>query len=95
MALLVYDISTKDPEGASRLRRVAKTCESYAIRVQDSVFEFLGNRAVWTVFKTELLSKIDPKVDSVRIYFLGKHWKDRLEHYGEDIPPESDGLLIL
>ena len=38
--VVTYDVSTvEEKAGARRLRRVAKTCVSYGIRVQKSVFE--------------------------------------------------------
>ena len=39
LMLITYDISLQDPEGASRLRRVAQYCLDYGVRVQYSVFE--------------------------------------------------------
>ena len=41
MVLITYDVSTIDPEGAKRLRKVAKKCVDYGQRVQNSVFECL------------------------------------------------------
>ena len=37
--LITYDISTVDSAGKSRLRKVAKVCQNYGQRVQNSVFE--------------------------------------------------------
>lgn len=39
--LVTYDADTTTAEGRRRLRRVAKTCESYGLRVQKSVFEIV------------------------------------------------------
>ena len=39
LILVTYDVSTIEPEGVRRLRRVAKICENYGQRVQKSVFE--------------------------------------------------------
>ena len=39
MVVVSYDVSTIDPEGQSRLRRVAKICKDYGQRAQFSVFE--------------------------------------------------------
>ena len=41
MVLLTYDVDVTSTEGRGRLRRVAKLCESYGIRVQNSVFEMM------------------------------------------------------
>ena len=37
--LITYDVSTEDTAGKKRLRRVAKICMNYGVRVQNSVFE--------------------------------------------------------
>ena len=39
LMLITYDISLEDAEGQARLRRVAKLCLDYGVRVQYSVFE--------------------------------------------------------
>jgi CRISPR-associated protein Cas2 len=39
LMLITYDISLADPEGQTRLRRIAKHCLDYGVRVQYSVFE--------------------------------------------------------
>ena len=72
MVLITYDVDHTDPKGASRLRRVAKLCERYGVRVQYSVFEMLLDPAQLTKLKTDLLDLIDPEADSIRIYRLGK-----------------------
>ena len=41
MILITYDINTETPTGAKRLRKVAKACQNYGQRVQNSVFECL------------------------------------------------------
>ncbi|MCL4181676.1 MAG: CRISPR-associated endonuclease Cas2 [Verrucomicrobia bacterium] len=40
--LVTYDVSTIDPAGRRRLRRIAKACLDYGQRVQNSVAN--GNR---------------------------------------------------
>ena len=37
--LVTYDVDTTGKEGQRRLRRVAKACQNYGQRVQNSVFE--------------------------------------------------------
>ena len=41
MILITYDINTETPAGQKRLRKVAKACQNYGQRVQNSVFECL------------------------------------------------------
>ena len=78
MVLVTYDISMEDPEGPARLRRVAKACLDYGVRVQYSVFECEVDAAQWTFFRDELLSLYNEKKDSLRFYKLGKNWKNRI-----------------
>ena len=39
LMLVSYDVNTTTVEGRRRLRRIAKACEDWGIRVQNSVFE--------------------------------------------------------
>ena len=39
MVLITYDVDTISETGAKRLRKVAKVCQDYGHRVQNSVFE--------------------------------------------------------
>lgn len=95
LVLVTYDVSLKDSTGPRRLRRVAKTCQDYGQRVQFSVFECLVDPAQWAVLKDRLLSEIDPEVDSLRFYFLGKNWKRRIEHIGAKTAYDPQGLLLV
>ena len=68
--LVAYDVSTDTAEGRRRLRRVAKVCEAYGQRVQNSVFECVLNPAQLTVLTHNLTVEIDQREDSLRIYRL-------------------------
>ena len=48
LVLITYDVSTLTREGRRRLRRVARACQDYGIRVQLSVFECELDPAQWT-----------------------------------------------
>ncbi len=82
MVLITYDISLADPLGGKRLRRVAKHCLDYGMRVQFSVFECEVDPAQWVVLKNKLLHEYNPETDSLRFYQLGSKWHNRVEHYG-------------
>ena len=45
LLVVTYDVNTADPGGAQRLRQVAKLCERYGARVQNSVFEVMVDAA--------------------------------------------------
>lgn len=93
--LITYDVSTRDTEGRRRLRRVAKACEDWGQRVQNSVFECKLDPAQFTNLKHRLTEVIDPKMDSLRFYLLGKHWGQRVEHVGLDRSSDPDAPLIV
>ena len=54
LMLVTYDVNTTTPAGAKRLRQVAKLCEKYGIRVQNSVFEVLVDGAQLVKLKAKL-----------------------------------------
>lgn len=82
MVLITYDVNTIHEDGAQRLRRVAKACRNYGLRVQNSVFECVLDEAKFVVLRNELSAIIDKEKDSVRFYFLGNKWHNRIEHLG-------------
>ncbi len=96
LMLVSYDVSTVDRAGRARLRKVAKTCTNWGIRVQNSVFECHVDSAQWVRLKAELETICDPKTDSLRYYNLGSRYQGKTEHYGaKPAPnPETDLLSI-
>jgi CRISPR-associated protein Cas2 len=95
MVLVTYDVSTVDSDGRRRLTRVAKTCLDYGQRVQNSVFECSVTPEQWAELRYRLIDKINPQQDSLRFYFLGKHWQQRVEHVGAKAVADLDGPLII
>lgn len=95
MVLVTYDVNTQTKEGRARLRRVAKECENFGQRVQNSVFECEVDPAQWANLKFRLLDIIDQDKDSLRFYFLGKNWRPRIEHQGAKEAYDPDGPLIV
>lgn len=95
--LVTYDVSTvEEKAGARRLRRVAKACTSYGIRVQKSVFEMQLGQKEWVELRARLLAEIDPALDSLRVYFIDQSSKDRIEHYGASQPVNlTEDTLVL
>ncbi len=94
LVLVSYDVSTTDPAGQMRLRRVAKACKNYGQRVQFSVFECIVDPAQWTVLKNRLIKEINPEKDSLRFYYLGSNWRRRVEHVGAKEGVDQEGTLI-
>lgn len=95
LILITYDVNTETAAGKKRLRRVAKCCVNYGVRVQNSVFECIADTAEWRVLKQKLLSEIDANFDSLRFYFLGDPQKAKVEHYGVKSAPQMDKPLLL
>lgn len=93
--LITYDVSTVGPEGQWRLRRVAKICGDWGQRVQHSVFECTLDPAQFAILKKALVDLIDPARDSLRFYYLGSNWKERVEHIGAKPAADLDGPLVV
>jgi len=95
--LITYDVCTRDERaGARRLRRIAKACTSYGIRVQKSVFEMQLGQKEWVELKARLLSEIETDQDSLRVYYIDQSGKDKIEHHGALIPVDViEDVLIL
>ena len=74
---------------------MAKTCQDYGQRVQNSVFECLVDPAQKVVLVEKLLSIIDKTKDRLRIYHLGKDYKAHIESYGRKTSYEAEGELII
>lgn len=94
MVLITYDVCTETMAGKRRLRRVAKKCQDYGLRVQNSVFECVIDPARLKVLQEALVKIIDPKVDSLRFYTLGDEWRTRVEHFGAKASIDVEGTLI-
>ena len=94
MVLVSYDVNTQDRQGQKRLRKIARLCENWGQRVQYSVFECLVEPAQWTALRASLIDNIDQEKDSLRFYFLGANWKNRLEHVGAKAANDPEGPLV-
>jgi CRISPR-associated protein Cas2 len=95
LVVVSYDVSTVDPDGQARLRRVAKICKDHGQRVQFSVFECEVDPARWAFLRQKLIEEIDPEADSLRFYFLGANWKRRIESVGLKKGIDADEPLII
>ena len=82
LILITNDVNTQDKEGRRRLRRVAKQCLNYGVRVQNSVFECIVDNSQYLILKKKLLEEIDDEKDSLRFYNIGNSHKAKVEHIG-------------
>lgn len=95
LILVTYDVNTEDSEGKRRLRRVARACEDFGQRVQNSVFECWVDAAQWAKLRRRLLAEVDGEKDSLRFYFLGEKWHGKVEHHGAKASYDPTGPMIV
>lgn len=95
LVLITYDVNTETSSGKKRLRKVAKQCENYGRRVQNSVFECILDQAQSVMLKQSLSDIIDDNVDSLRFYYLGNKYQTKVEHVGVERGIAVDQPLIL
>lgn len=96
LVLITYDVNVTSKGGQKRLRNIAKTCLDYGLRVQHSVFECEVEPDHFVILKNKLIEIFDPKLDSLRFYFLGKKGRDKVEHVGAKLIPDPlrDALIL-
>ncbi len=96
LVLITYDVCVVSEGGQRRLRRIAKTCLDYGMRVQNSVFECEVTPAQFVLLKNQLITIFDSKQDSLRFYMLGKKGRQRVEHLGAKAvkDPINDALIL-
>ena len=93
--LITYDVNTEDADGKRRLRRIAKQCVNYGQRVQNSVFECHMDTTKCRQVKNILEKIIDKNVDSLRFYYLGDNYKNKVEHIGANPGFDVTDTLIM
>jgi CRISPR-associated protein Cas2 len=95
LILVAYDVNTETPDGRRRLRRVAKVCENYGQRVQNSVFECWVDHSQFIAMRASLIREFDSARDSLRFYLLGENWKGKVEHHGTQPSYDPSGPMII
>lgn len=95
LVLITYDVNTENNAGKTRLRKVAKQCVNYGQRVQNSVFECMLDVGQSKMLKSILLNLIDLEKDSLRFYYLGNNYSNKVEHYGAKKTIEQEGVLMI
>ena len=95
LVLVTYDVNVTEDGGKRRLRRVAKVCQNFGQRVQNSVFEIEVEPAQFVSLKSQLEAIIKPEFDSLRYYMLGSNWQRRVEHVGAKPSVDLGGTLII
>ncbi len=95
LVLITYDVSTEDSAGKKRLRKIAKQCQNYGQRVQNSVFECLLDAAQYRMLKAKLEDIMDKNTDSLRFYQLGNQYETKIEHLGVHNTYDPQDTLII
>ena len=88
--LIIYDICDD-----KRLHNVAKIMESYAVRVQKSVFEMEGPKSIVEEIRKKVNEVI--KNDDFVVYFevCERDWQKRLKYgVGKKVGPQDSDLYI-
>ena len=95
LVLVTYDVVTKTTLGQKRLRKVAKVCENYGMRVQNSVFECIVDATQFKQLQLALQDIIDVEEDSLRFYQLGNNYKSKVIHIGAKETLDVEDTIIL
>jgi CRISPR-associated protein Cas2 len=95
LVLITYDVNTETNAGKTRLRKVAKQCVNHGQRVQNSVFECIMDYTQCRELQNVLEKIIDKEKDSLRFYFLGNNYKNKIIHIGAKKSFDMEGPLIV
>ena len=72
---------------------MAKQCQNYGQRVQNSVFECILDPVRLKNLQASLAKIIDEEKSSIRYYYLGDEWRSRVEHVGAKKSIDLEGPL--
>lgn len=95
LVLITYDVCVSDDSGPYRLRKIAKYCQKFGQRVQNSVFECVVDESKFMDIKNELLKLMDEDKDSIRFYKLGNNYKNKVEQYGIKVSYDMTDVFMV
>lgn len=95
LVVITYDVNTETAAGRKRLRQIAKQCVNYGQRVQNSVFECLLDAAQCRMLQAKLVSIMDEELDSLRFYYLGNQYEQKIQHFGRNASYQPEGVLMV
>lgn len=93
--LVTYDVDTVSEKGQKRLRRVARLCQDYGQRVQNSVFECEVTEAQYATLKERLRTEMDEKLDSIRFYHLNRNRTHSIDTLGRTTSFDVSDAIVL
>lgn len=88
--VLAYDISND-----KRRNKIAKLCESTAVRIQGSVFEAYLSPSELEKLVKKAKNIMQEKEDSLRIYMLCEACRAKIKNYGQGQVTPPPGLTIV
>ena len=91
LVVITYDVNTETAAGRKRLRQSV----NYGQRVQNSVFECLIDAAQCRMLQQKLCTIMDDELDSLRFYYLGNKYENKIEHFGAKRVYEPEGVLMV
>ena len=68
---------------------------NYGQRVQNSVFECSLDAGQARLLKEKLVKIMDPELDSLRFYYLGNNYENKIEHLGRKTGYDPEGVLMV
>jgi CRISPR-associated protein Cas2 len=77
------------------LRLVARQCQNFGQRVQNSVFECLVDPVQLADLRGRLEGIVDHERDSLRYYYLGANWRRRVDHVGAKASYDPEDTLLV
>ena len=95
LVVITYDVNTETAAGRKRLRQIAKQCVNYGQRVQNSVFECLLDAAQCRMLQAKLVSIMDEELDSLRFYYLGNQYEQKIQHFRRNAGYQPEGVLMV
>lgn len=95
LIVVTYDVSTEDEKGRKRLREVAKICQNFGQRVQNSVFECQVSKIELHKLRTNLLRVYKEEEDSLRLYRITEPLESNIEEYGKNKSIDFEKPLIV
>ena len=95
LVVITYDVNTETAAGRKRLRQIARQCVNYGQRVQNSVFECLIDAAQCRMLQQKLCTIMDDELDSLRFYYLGNKYENKIGHFGAKRGYEPEGVLMV
>ena len=94
MTFLQSGVLPQDRRG-TRLYQIARQCVNFGQRVQASMSECLVDAAQCRMLQAKLVSIMDEELDSLRFYYLGNQYEQKIQHFGRNAGYQPEGVLMV